>query len=334
MITPQEIEDLLPIPIGSRQFLSGIRSQIKDILTQKDERKLFIIGPCSIHNVEQSFEYASRLKTLAESVKEKIVIVMRAHVEKPRTRLGWKGLIYDPKLDGSNDIQLGLLKARRFMLEMAQLKLPISTEILDPYIYTYYYDLLSYAVIGARTSSSQTHRQIASQLHIPVGLKNSTDGNIDTAINAILFARTPQTFIAPQLNGTLAPTETFGNPLSHLILRGAPGQPNFDTSHIKQSEEKLKKHDIVLPLIVDCSHGNRVDGSQIPAFEKTVTEMAKPNSPIAGLMLESYLKEGRYRADQWAPGDISITDPCISIEQTEKLIIDAYVALCQAPSMV
>ncbi|MCF7806873.1 MAG: 3-deoxy-7-phosphoheptulonate synthase [Simkaniaceae bacterium] len=331
--SPQDIQQLLPLSENAKTAISHHIQSIKHILDGKDKRKLFIIGPCSIHSVEKGLEYAQKLKDLADEVSDTIFIVMRAHVEKPRTQLGWKGLIYDPRLDGSNDIQLGILKTRRFFLEMAELGMPISTEILDPFLYLYYIDLISYGVIGARTSTSQVHRQIASHLSIPVGVKNSVDGNIDTAVHGISFARAGHSFVSFLPDGSPASVISNGNPYTHLILRGSHLYPNFDANSLIQSTNALKTHHIPMPIMIDCSHGNRIENQQVEAFSQGMNYMLEETFPIGGLMLESYLQEGRYcgKDIQNAPMDLSITDHCMNFEKTAYLIRNASESLSRTP---
>ncbi|MDN3504508.1 MAG: 3-deoxy-7-phosphoheptulonate synthase [Rhabdochlamydiaceae bacterium] len=332
LLTPNETCDILPLSPYGKSFIASTRHQLKKIITGKDHRKVFVVGPCSIHDIEKAYEYAKELKKLAEEVKGNILIVMRTHFEKPRTKFGWKGLIYDPKLDGSNDIQLGILKARRLLLELADIGLPVSSEILDPYIYSYYEDLLSYAMIGARTCTSQTHRQIASLTQLPVGIKNTIDGNIEAAIHAVAFARTSHTFISPNGDGKLMPVETKGNQNTHIILRGACTHHNFDSQSIQFASAKLNENEVPNRIMIDCSHGNKKEGGQSASFLETISMMQNPKSPIFGLMLESYLKSGKYRGGDLkeAPKDLSITDHCISLEETKELILAANQSLSQS----
>lgn len=303
-------------PVTSRQI-------IQNILDHNDPRMLLIVGPCSLHDLTACLEYAKRLKQLADRVVDKFYLIMRVFPEKPRTSLGWKGYISDPYLDGSNCIEEGIDKVRSFMLELCRLQIPIATEILSPFVYLHYQDLLSWSTIGARTVESQIHREIASNLSIPVGFKNNTAGNIDVAINAIQVASSPQTFMGINDRGEIAVINSNGNPYAHLVLRGGTNGSNYSKECINYAQSNI---------IVDCSHGNSAyDYNQQPKiFADILQQRIDGNTAIVGAMLESFLVPG----SQAIPADkkllkygCSITDGCMGWEATEELITNAYARL-------
>lgn len=304
------------------------REAIRDSLFVPDSRFLLIVGPCSIHDTEAGRIYAEKLAMLADEVKEKILIVMRVYFEKPRTTVGWKGLIMDPDLDGSDNIHKGLTLARQFLTEVLSLGLPTATELLDPITPQYISDLISWSAIGARTSESQTHRQMASGLSMPLGFKNTTSGDVTAAINAIKAASHPQTFLGVSEEGVASAVSTAGNPHCHLILRGGDHGPNFDADSIKKTRDILLKNELAPGIMVDASHANcGKDCEQMPAvFEEIVRQRASGDTAVIGAMLESHLHAGSQKfpqpLDQLAYGQ-SITDQCIDWATTERLIIEA-----------
>jgi 3-deoxy-7-phosphoheptulonate synthase len=304
------------------------RQEIQKSLFIPDSRFLLIVGPCSIHDTKACREYASKLSALAEEVKDKILVVMRVYFEKPRTTVGWKGLIMDPALDGSDHISQGLETARRFLKEVLSLGLPTATELLDPITPQYIADLISWSAIGARTSESQTHRQMASGLSMPLGFKNTTSGDITAAINAIKAASQPQTFLGVSSEGIASAVSTAGNPDCHLILRGGDEGPNYDADAIKATRETLLKHDLAPGIMVDASHANcGKDCAQMPAvFEKIIGQRAAGDTSVTGAMLESHLVAGNQRfpqpLDQLTYGQ-SITDQCIDWKTTERIVLEA-----------
>lgn len=304
------------------------REAIRDSLFVPDSRFLLIVGPCSIHDTEACRIYAEKLAMLADEVKEKILIVMRVYFEKPRTTVGWKGLIMDPDLDGSDNIHKGLTLARQFLTEVLSLGLPTATELLDPITPQYISDLISWSAIGARTSESQTHRQMASGLSMPLGFKNTTSGDVTAAINAIKAASHPQTFLGVSEEGVASAVSTAGNPHCHLILRGGDHGPNFDADSIKKTRDILLKNELAPGIMVDASHANcGKDCEQMPAvFEEIVRQRASGDTAVIGAMLESHLHAGSQKfpqpLDQLAYGQ-SITDQCIDWATTERLIIEA-----------
>lgn len=311
-------------PLHARRFIAASRQEAQQILQRHDRRLVVIVGPCSIHDPEAALEYAGRLKKLMPEISRTFFPIMRLFIEKPRTRLGWKGMLYDPHLDGSNDIAAGLKKSRELFLQMANLGVPCATEILEPIVAPYFDDLIVWGLVGARTAASQPHRQMASGLHFPIGFKNDFRGELDLAIAGILASRISHSYIGIDAKGRVAALQTEGNPLSHLVLRGSENQTNYDRASIAKALQTLHEHRLEPRLLVDCSHGNcgKDHRRQRAAFE-SVMEQAAENRAIAGLMLESHLFEGKQPL-----GDdgsllhygVSITDPCLAWEETESLL--------------
>ncbi len=310
------------------QLVLSSREAVRDSLFVPDSRFLLIVGPCSIHDTAACRVYAEKLAALAEEVKEKILIVMRVYFEKPRTTVGWKGLIMDPNLDGSDNIHKGLTVAREFLTDILSLGLPTATELLDPITPQYIADLISWSAIGARTSESQTHRQMASGLSMPLGFKNTTSGDLVAAINAIKAASQPQTFLGVSDQGIASAVSTAGNPHCHLILRGGDNGPNFDADSIKRTRDRLLENNLDPAIMVDASHANcGKKSAQMPAvFEEIVRQRATGDKSVIGAMLESHLVDGNQKfpqpLDQLTYGQ-SITDQCIDWETTERLVRDA-----------
>ena len=318
----------VPRTTEQAQLVSSSRKAICDSLFVPDSRFLLIVGPCSVHDTEACRIYAEKLAILADEVREKMNIVMRVYFEKPRTTVGWKGLIMDPDLDGSDNIHQGLTLARQFLTEVLSLGLPTATELLDPITPQYIADLISWSAIGARTSESQTHRQMASGLSMPLGFKNTTSGAITPAINAIKAASQPQTFLGVSEEGVASAVSTVGNPHCHLILRGGENGPNFSPDSIKSTRDTLLTHGLPPAIMVDASHANcGKKCEQMPAvFEEIVRQRAAGDTSIVGAMLESHLDSGSQKfpqpLDQLAYGQ-SITDQCIDWETTERLVVEA-----------
>lgn len=325
---PQQLKHQLPLSGQAKRTVLNSRSTIQNILNGQDKRLLVISGPCSIHDIDSAKEYATQLHKLHQELDEKIFIVMRVYFEKPRTNIGWKGLINDPDLNGTNNINLGLRKARSLLLWLAELGLPVATEALDPISPQYISDLISWAAIGARTTESQTHREMASGLSMPVGFKNSTDGSLENAINAILAASSPHSFIGIDNSGQTALLHTRGNPDCHIILRGG-SQPNYDQQSIAECIDKLKQKKLNPALIVDCSHGNssKDHNNQPRVMRDVVQQIVKGNQHIKGVMLESHLKEGNQPIQTSLVYGQSITDSCISWQVTEKLLKETFDSL-------
>ncbi len=328
LISPTRIkEELVATDDAIKTVLKG-RRDIENILLQKDERLLVITGPCSIHDTDAALEYAHNLKSLRNEVKDRINLVMRGYFEKPRTTIGWKGLINDPFLDSSYNIDAGLKKARQLLIKINEMGLPMATEILDPITPQYIAGLLTWVAIGARTTESQTHRELASGLSMPVGFKNSTDGSLDSAINAMTAANAPQHFLGIDPQGRSSVVSTTGNSFGHMVLRGGT-HPNYDPISIGKAQDKLKAKNLLNAIVIDCSHdnsGQRHKGQSF-VFKSALDQRLEGNKGIIGLMLESNLCEG----NQKIPGDasclkygVSITDECISWDTTKDLIQWAY----------
>jgi len=330
--SPLELLQAQPRTERHADFIYQSRREIREIIFGSDPRLLVVAGPCSIHDVVAGREYAARFQQLAESVKNEMLLVMRVYFEKPRTTVGWKGLIMDPRLDGSNCIEEGLHLARHFLLEMIDLGIPTATELLDPITPQYIADLICWSAIGARTTESQTHRQMASGLSMPLGFKNGTFGNLEPAINAIKAATAPQTFLGVGIDGRASAVTTTGNPDCHLILRGGDGGPNFDERHVAEAREMLAKHALRPAIMIDASHGNcEKDHLRMPAvFKEIVRQRAAGDTSIIGAMLESNLIAGAQKfpqpLDRLIHGQ-SITDACIDWPTTEKLITTAAATL-------
>jgi 3-deoxy-7-phosphoheptulonate synthase len=328
LITPEKLAAELPVTETALNAISESRKVISDIIQGRDHRLLVICGPCSIHDVTAAKEYALRLKELHESTKDSLYVVMRVYFEKPRTTTGWKGLINDPHIDGSFDIEEGLRKARELLIWLADLQLPVATEALDPISPQYLGELFSWAAIGARTSESQTHREMASGLSMPVGFKNGTDGSLDIAINALKSAASPHKFMGINKSGQVTIIGTQGNPDGHIILRGGK-QPNYDSVCVAECENELKNAALSAGLVVDCSHANSSkDYRRQPLVaQNVVNQILEGNQSIIGIMLESHLYEGNQSATGKSIDELdygkSITDGCIEWSTTESLITSA-----------
>ena len=330
--SPAALLEELPKSDAQAEFVSRSRREIHRIIFGDDGRRLLIVGPCSIHDVAAGREYAQRLAGLAREVSDRILILMRVYFEKPRTTVGWKGLIMDPHLDGSHDLAAGLRLARTFLRDVLDLGLPTATELLDPITPQYIADLVCWSAIGARTAESQTHRQMASGLSMPLGFKNGTDGSIVTAINAIRTAAQPQTFLGINLDGAASVVVTRGNPNCHIVLRGGGGGPNYSPAHIAQTEQSLVKAGLIPSILVDCSHDNsaKQPERQPQVLRELLAQIAAGNVSILGAMIESNLHGGNQAFPQpkekLRPG-VSITDGCIDWPTTEALVREAYAAL-------
>lgn len=324
LMTPAELKEKLPLTPDLRKQIETYRKEISDIVHKKDNRLLVVCGPCSIHDTQAALEYAKKLKALSERVADQLYIVMRVYFEKPRTTVGWKGLINDPHLDGTFDVEAGLYIARQLLLQLSELGLPLATEALDPITPQYLADLFSWSAIGARTTESQTHRELASGLSMAVGFKNGTDGNLETAINAMKAAEKGHSFIGINQKGQVNLLHTSGNPDGHVILRGGK-TPNYQVEHILACEKALEKAGLPLAIMVDCSHGNsNKDYRRQPIVaEDVLQQLVAGNQSIMGIMLESHLNAGNQSAEQpkqnMAYG-VSITDACIDWTTTEELL--------------
>ncbi|WP_414754756.1 3-deoxy-7-phosphoheptulonate synthase [Anabaena sp. CCY 9910] len=328
LLTPNEVKEKLPLTETAAEIVLQFRCEIEKILDFQDRRKFIVVGPCSIHDPNAALEYAHKLKKLAERVQDKLLLIMRVYFEKPRTTVGWKGLINDPEMDDSFLVENGLLLARDLLIKLTELGLPTATEALDPIVPQYIGELITWAAIGARTTESQTHREMASGLSMPVGFKNGTDGNIQVALNALHSARMPHNFLGINPEGQVSVFETKGNAYGHVILRGG-NQPNFDVESVKRVEEKLKQAKLPPRIVIDCSHGNTNKNYRLQSdvLENVIQQIVDGNTSIVGMMLESNLYEGNQpincKREELKYG-VSVTDPCIGWEQTEKIILAAY----------
>jgi 3-deoxy-7-phosphoheptulonate synthase len=323
VITPTELKKELPLPESVRDLVAQSRQTVKDILDGKDDRLFAVVGPCSIHDTDLALEYGKRLKALADQVSDHIVIIMRVYFEKPRTTVGWKGLINDPHLNGSFDIETGLRKARNLLIQLSEIGLPLATEALDPISPQYLQDTITWTAIGARTTESQTHREMSSGLSSPVGFKNGTDGSLDVAVNAMKSVVSGHAFLGINPQGQVAITKTIGNQYGHVVLRGGGGKPNYDSVSIALCEQALEKAKLPTNIVVDCSHANsNKDHNVQPLVLDDIAHQIKDgNRSICGVMIESNINEG----NQSIPDDlsqlkhgVSVTDACISWESTEK----------------
>ena len=330
ILTPDSVKNLFPMTEEDTDFVHDARNTIKNILSGTDKRFMVIVGPCSIHDTEAAMEYAKKLKVLARQVQDKLFIVMRVYFEKPRTTVGWKGLINDPHLDDSFCLEEGLQIARKLMLDITRLGLPIGTEALDPISPQYLSDLVSWSAIGARTTESQTHRELASGLSSPVGFKNGTDGSIEVAINAMLSAKSPHSFLGVNSLGQVAIVNTKGNHFGHVILRGGTSGPNHDSVSIGLAQSLLKKARLPENILIDCSHGNSHKNHklQTAVFADVLQQRLNGMDAVKGVMIESNLFEGNQKfvageKDKLLYG-VSITDACIDWGETEHIILNAH----------
>jgi len=320
--SPSAMRERLPVDARLAAQIQAHRQTVRDILNGTDDRLLVITGPCSLHDPKAALEYGHRLSELSRQLDDKLFLVMRAYVEKPRTTVGWKGMLYDPHLDGSNDIATGLNVSRHLLLDLARLGLPLATELLHPMAADYLGDLLSWAAIGARTTESQIHREMISGLPIPVGFKNGTDGSIDVASDAMCAAEHPHTHLGIDDNGHSALLQTAGNPDTHLVLRGGHHGPNYDADSIRQAVGALHAKGRNHRLIVDCSHANSGKDPlrQPEVLHDLLQQRASGENPIAGVMLESHLQDGKQPLQKPLQYGLSITDGCLGWDRTEQLL--------------
>ena len=327
--TPKAMKSELPINADLKVQIEQQRQQIRDILQGKDDRLLIVTGPCSIHDEKAALDYGQRLATLNEKLSDKLLIVMRAYVEKPRTNIGWKGLAYDPDRNGKGDMAKGIHTSRRIMLSLAELGLPLATEALNPLVMNYLDDLISWTAIGARTSESQTHREMVSHLPMPVGIKNSTDGSASNAINAMISARNSHHTLGVDVDGNIAMLDTPGNPDTHLVLRGGHGLTNYDAASIAAALDELQQNNCHAKVMVDCSHANacKQHERQIPIAKEVIAQKVAGNQGILGLMIESNIAEGRQNDGTNLTYGQSITDACISWNETEQLLTELHAML-------
>lgn len=335
MPSPLEIHKRVPLSECAATTVVNGRKALCDILERKSKRRFVVVGPCSIHDPAAGLDYARRLKQLAEEVSDTLLLVMRVYFEKPRTSTGWKGYINDPHMDDSFRIDEGMEKARRFLMDVNEIGLPAATEALDPIGPQYYGDLISWTAIGARTSESQTHREMSSGLSSPVGFKNATDGDMDVAINAILSASHPHSFLGISPEGQTAILRTRGNRHGHVVLRGGGGRPNYDTVSVSLAEQALAKARLAQNIVVDCSHANSWKKPELqPLVMKDVMhQIREGNQSIVGMMIESFIEAG----NQSIPQDLaqlrygcSVTDACVDWNTTVDMIRNADKVLREA----
>jgi 3-deoxy-7-phosphoheptulonate synthase len=322
---PKAISGALPLPEAAAQLVAATRHAVGRILEQQDPRLLVVVGPCSIHDPKGALDYAARLAKLRAELAGQMEIIMRVYFEKPRTTIGWKGLINDPHLDGSYEIQEGLNLARKLLLDIHALGLPAATEFLDPIIPQYIADLISWSAIGARTTESQTHRELASGLSMPVGFKNSTDGSLQVAIDAMGSARSPHNFLGVDEFGFTSVVRTTGNPAGHIVLRGGRGTTNYDAASIRDAEQQLAKAGLPPVIMVDCSHANsgKVPARQEDVWRSVIEQRVGGTRSLVGMMVESNLEGGSQPFPKPAKElryGVSITDACVSWATTERML--------------
>ncbi len=324
--TPSVVKEELSVPTTAQELVGLSREVVSNILTRKDHRLLVVVGPCSIHDTSAAVDYASRLKEVADDASDTLYIVMRAYFEKPRTTVGWKGLINDPYLDDSFHIEEGIRVARQLLLDIASIGLPLATEALDPVTPQYIQDLISWSAIGARTTESQTHRELASGLSCAVGFKNGTDGSLDVAINALMSVTSPHRFLGINQSGQVSIVHTRGNSNAHIVLRGGYSGPNYKPEAIQRCEQALSEHGLAANIMVDCSHANsnKDHTRQAAVARSAANQIADGNGSIIGLMLESNIHAGNQALNSLDKMDygVSITDACIGWEETVSLLTE------------
>jgi len=326
VIPPTALKHELPLPDATRQLVNESRQVVKNILDGTDKRLFVVVGPCSIHDPDLAMDYARRLKQLASEVSDQLFVIMRVYFEKPRTTVGWKGLINDPLLNGSFDIEKGLRIARKLLIDLSELGLPLATEALDPISPQYLQDTITWTAIGARTTESQTHREMSSGLSSPVGFKNGTDGSLDVAVNAMKSVTHGHAFLGINPDGQVAITRTRGNGYGHVVLRGGGGKPNYDSVSVALCEQALEKAGLAKNIVVDCSHANSNKDHNVQplVLDDIAHQIRDGNESICGVMIESNIHEG----NQNIPDDlsqlkygVSVTDACIDWETTEKALL-------------
>lgn len=327
LVTPEELQADIPLSEKAARVVTEGRDTVRAILDRKDPRLIVVIGPCSIHDTEAAIDYAKRLKTLAEEVEESLYIVMRVYFEKPRTTVGWKGLINDPYLDDSFKIQDGLHVGRKLMLDISEIGLPLATEALDPISPQYLHDLVSWSAIGARTTESQTHREMASGLSSPIGFKNGTDGSLTVAINALQSVSSSHRFLGINKEGRVSIVHTAGNKYSHVVLRGGGGKPNYDAVSVALCEQDLEKNNVSKNIMIDCSHANSNKNHELQplVFDNVANQIVEGNKSIIGVMVESHIGAGNQKISankEDMTYGVSVTDACIDWDTTESMIRD------------
>ncbi|MEI6305714.1 MAG: 3-deoxy-7-phosphoheptulonate synthase [Deltaproteobacteria bacterium] len=332
IIAPADLRQVFPLSEKDRGFIMQSRARIKDILQRHDKRLMVVVGPCSIHDTNAAEEYAKKLAALSHKISDQLLLIMRVYFEKPRTTVGWKGLINDPDMNGTHQISKGLGIARGLLCKITSLEVPVANEMLDPITPEYVADMISWGAIGARTTESQTHRELASGLSFPIGFKNGTDGNLQVAIDAMVAARHPHSFLGINREGKTSIIQTTGNPDVHIVLRGGSRKPNYHPEDIASTELNLSKNGLLPTIMVDCSHGNsNKDCNKQPlVLESVVNQILEGNNSISGVMIESFLEAG----SQKIPTDqsqlkygVSITDGCIDWKTTERILLEAHAKL-------
>lgn len=325
LVSPALLHHEFPTSPEAATLVADARDRIRHILYNEDRRLLVIVGPCSVHDIDAAYEYGQKLVNLRHELSGQLEIIMRVYFEKPRTNVGWKGLINDPHLDGSYDINTGLRLARKLLLDLAQIGLPAATELLDPVTPQYIADLIAWTAIGARTTESQTHREMASGLSMPIGFKNSTDGSLQAAMNAMVAASRPHHFLGINHSGLASIVTTTGNPDGHLVLRGGKGGPNFSTDHVNQAAAEMAQLKLNPRMMVDCSHANanKDHNRQVSVLEDIAAQVRGGSRHILGVMIESHLKAG----NQSIPDNLrqltygqSITDACVDFDTTAAML--------------
>ena len=325
LVSPQELRQQLPLSAALAQRVQQQREQVRAILSGEDSRLLVVIGPCSIHSIDEAIEYAERLALLSSQVSEHMLLAMRIYIEKPRTTVGWKGLLYDPHLDGSADMAQGLYLSRQLMLRMLELNLPVATELLQPLAASYFDDLLSWAAIGARTSESQIHREMVSGLQLPVGFKNGTDGSVSVALDAMRSAAHAHQHFGLDAQGRAALVETQGNADTHLVLRGGQQGPNYDAQSVARACAAMRKVGLEAALMVDCSHANSGKNPQLQPqiLQSVLAQRAAGDRSLRAVMLESNLMDGQQVLCDNLQYGVSITDGCLGWAKTEQMLLEA-----------
>ncbi len=336
--TPEEVKRALPLSARAEEAVYRARDAVRAILDRRDPRIFVVVGPCSIHDLDAAREYAGRLRALARRVERTMLLLMRVYFEKPRTTVGWKGLINDPFMDDSFHIEKGILLARQLLIDLAEQGLPAATEALDPIMPQYLSELVTWTAIGARTTESQTHREMASGLSTPVGFKNGTDGTLTVAINALQSVRHPHHFLGISQQGQSAVFHTRGNAYGHIVLRGGGGRTNYDSVSVALAEQELARAGLPVNIMVDCSHGNSNKDPRLQPLvaENCMNQILEGNRSLIGLMLESNLHAG----NQPIPADrrelrygVSVTDACIDWASTEELLLSLHGKLAGSTRM-
>ncbi len=325
LITPTDLKKKIPVTDKAQKTVLEGRQAVRDILDRRDNRLIVVTGPCSIHDIDAAKDYATRLKKLSEELSDTLLILMRVYFEKPRTTVGWKGLVNDPGMDDSFDIETGLHIGRQLLIDLSEIGLPLATEALDPISPQYLQELISWSAIGARTTESQTHREMSSGLSVAMGFKNGTDGNLSVAVNAIESASSPHSFLGIDQQGQVSIIRTRGNNYGHIVLRGGGSGPNYDSVNVTLSEKRLEKANLSQNIMIDCSHANsnKDPALQPLVMENVTSQIVDGNQSIIGIMIESNLGWGNQKMTE-NPNDlkygVSVTDACIDWETTEKAL--------------